>query len=102
MSHAKNENWKTTKTKRIEQSNEKIRTLREKEKYKYLEAETIEQEEMKEKKESLEKEKTNRNQTIQQKSHQSDKHQKWPPRKNLGTILKVNVERTSTNGPKNK
>ena len=81
---------------------EKIRTLREKEAYKYLgilKADTLKKDEDERKyflkRVSLENEKITENQIILQKSHQGDKI------KILGTILNVD-ERTSTNEPENK
>ena len=85
----------------------KIRTLEEKESYKYLEileTTTIRQADMKEKWKRIpqENEKTIRNQTVLLKSHQRDKHLSCPPRKTLGIILKVDEGKISTNVPKNK
>ena len=83
---------------------EKIRTLGENETYNYLwilQADTTKHAEIKGemKKISQEKEKTARKQTTLQKSHQTDKYMGCPhPRKILGTILKVDERRTTTNG----
>ena len=79
---------------------DKIRTLREKENYKYLgilDADTIKKRrwEKKLKKNTSGERKNTRNQTTQQKSHQS------PPRKIDGTIFKVDQIRTPTNGQAN-
>ena len=54
-----------------------------------LETDTIKQAKRKEKRIHLENKKTTRNQTIKQKSHQRDEYLGCPPRKILGTILKV-------------
>ena len=93
---------------------EQIRTLGKNETYKYLEileadtikqeemkADTIKQEEMKEKKlkRSHENAETTLSQTIWQKSHQRHKHLGCPPCNILGTILKVDETRISTNEP---
>ena len=81
-------------TERVELPNqEKIRTHREKETYKYLgivEADTIKQTEMREKYVKCitgERAKTTQDQTIQQEFHPSDKHLGCPSCKILGTIL---------------
>ena len=86
---------------------EKIKALGEKETYKYLrilEEDTIKDAEMKKKIERVfqENEKTTRNQAILQKPHQRDKHLDCYPCKILGTILKVDKGRTSTNGLENR
>ena len=80
---------------------EKIRTLGEKKTYKYLgmlEADTVKQGEMKEKifkSVSQENEKATWNQTILQKpNNKRDKYLSCSPRKILGTILEVDMERT--------
>ena len=69
-----------------------------------LESDTINHVEVKEKKKRIpkENEKTTRNQTIKQKSCQKDKYQDCTPHNILGTILKVDERKTSTNGPENK
>ena len=54
------------------------------------------------KKKPLENEKTTWHQTTLQKSSQRDKYLCCPPHKLLGTILKVDEGRTSTNGLENK
>ena len=82
---------------------EKTRMLGEKETYKFLgilEKDIIKQVEMKGNifKKSQENGKTTGNQTMLQKSYQRDKPLRFLPRKILGTILKVNEGRTSTNG----
>ena len=46
--------------------------------------------------------KTSRNQTLQQKSHQRNKQLSCPPCKILGTILKMDMGRTQTNGSEDK
>ena len=97
--------WKTRK--KWNDKKKKIRTPREKETYKYLgllEADTIKQAEMneKKKKEYLSEQESSRNQTTLQKSHQSDKYEGCSSRKILGTILKMDVRRSSTNRNENK
>ena len=90
-------------TDRMKLSNQekKIRTLGEKETFKYfgiLKVDTINQVEMKEKnlKRVYQKnEKTTRNQTVSKKSHPRDKHLGCPPCKILGIILKVDERKTS-------
>ena len=70
---------------------EKIRTLGEKETYKYLailEADTIKHVEMKEKILQANKN-TNRNQITEPKTNQRNKYMGCPPSKIIGTILKV-------------
>ena len=86
---------------------QKIRTHREKETYKYLgilEADTIKHAEMKENifKIPQENDKATQNQTISQESHQSHIHLGRSLRKILRTILKVDEGRISTNGLENK
>ena len=83
---------------------EKIRTPGEKETYKYLGILEADKRRWKKKLKRIfqESDKTTRNQTISQKSHQKDKHLCCLLSKILGTILKVDERRTSTNGPKNK
>ena len=49
-----------------------------------------------------ENQKTSRNQTTLQKSYQRDKYTGCPPRKIVGTILKVDQKGSLINGPKNK
>ena len=87
---------------------EKLRTLGEKETYKYLgilEADTIKQVEMKEKikKEYLRRtKKTTWDKTLLQELCQRDKYLGCLPRRTLGTILEVDQRRTQTNGLENK
>ena len=88
-------------TERIELRNqERIRTLGEKETYKYLgilEADTIKQVELKEKNlkiVSQENEKTTRNQTVQQESHRRDKHLGCFLVRYSGLFFEVDVEKT--------
>ena len=85
---------------------ERIRTLGEKENYKYLailETDTIKQVDMKEKilkRVSQKNEKASRNQALQQKSNQRNKHLGCLPCKILGTILKNKQGRNSNYGTK--
>ena len=87
---------------------EKIRTPREKETYKYLgilETGTIKQVKIREqikKRESQENQKTTSDKTIEQEPCKSDTYLGSPPCKILRTILEVDQWRTSTNRPKNK
>ena len=87
---------------------EKIRTLGEKEAYKYLgilEADTIKQPEMKEKikKEYLKRTRKLLEIKLYNRNHnQKDKHLGCCSCKILGIILKVGERRTKTNGPENK
>ena len=109
MHHANHEKLKTIHDKERKLPNqEKIRTLGEKETYKYLgilKVDTINLVEMKEKikkPETQENEKTTRNQTILQEAHKQNKHLGYPRRKILRNILEVDDGRTSTNRPENK
>ena len=85
-------------TEEIELPNqEKIRTLEEKETYKYsgiLGVDTIKKVEMEKRLKRMTRiiKKTTRNQTIQQKPHQRDKHLACPSLKILETILNVDKE----------
>ena len=98
MCHANNKKQKIDKWLKEYnyQIKKKIRTLGERETYKYLgilDADTIKQSKMKQRKNVFkipqENQKTTRNQTTWQKSHQRDKYQGYPPHKILGTILNV-------------
>ena len=75
---------------------ERIRTFGKKGNLGILEANTIKQAEKK-KIVSLTNGKTARNQTLQQKSHQREKHSNCLPCKILGTILEMDEGKTSTN-----
>ena len=87
-------------TEGVEIPNQVIRTLGEKETYKYLgilEADTIKQREMKEnilKKISKRNQKITQDKTLYPESSQMDKYLGCPPRKVLGTILEMDQKRT--------